>query len=373
MTPINRRQWLRTAGVTGALSMFGGLQGFASVSHEAYDKAVTANGLVRLHSNENPYGPSEYVRQAIVNSFDVAHQYLGDHIDRLCEKIAEREGVTRDHIVLTGGSREGLKLTGLEYTWQGGEIIAADPTYQALLRYAEGFNAHVHRVPLNDQLEHDLEEMEKRINSQTRLVFFCNPANPTGTIVPKDKVKDFCHAVSKRTMLFSDEAYYDYIEEDNYPSMVELVKENYNVIVSRTFSKVYGLAGVRIGYLVARPDIARRLRSARMANTNMLGIHAAEAALEDKAFYKESLQKNREAREVIYATCKELGLKYQPSHTNFVFFQSGMEIREMIGTFRDKGIAIGRPFPPMTDWCRISTGKMEDVQLFCNTLKDVMG
>ncbi len=373
MTHMNRRQWIRTAGLTGALSAIGGLNTYANLSDLDYDAAVTSNGLVRLHSNENPYGPSEYVRKAIVKSFDVAHQYLGDHADRLAQKIADREGVTAEHIVLTGGSREGLKITGLEFTWQGGEIIAGNPTYQALLTYAEGFNAHVHRVALNDRLEHDLEEMEKRINSNTRLVFICNPANPTGTIIPKEKIKDFCLAVSKRTMLFSDEAYYDYIEEDGYPSMVELVKENYNVIVSRTFSKVYGLAGIRIGYLIARPDIARRLRSARAANTNMLGIHAAEAALEDKDFYKFSLQKNRECRSMIYATCEELGLLYQPSHTNFVFFKTGQEIREVITTFKARGIAVGRPFPPMTDWCRISTGKEEDVKLFCSNLKAVMG
>jgi len=231
MTHFNRRQWLRTAGLTGVLSAFGGWKSLEAISPEAYDREVSLNGLLRLHANENPYGPSESVRQAIIQSFDVGHQYLYDHFPKLAQKIAQREGVTPDHIVLTGGSREGLKITGLEYTWQGGEIIAGAPTYQALLSYAENFNAYVHRVPLNDRLEHDLDEMERRINSNTRLVFLCNPGNPTGTIVPKDRIRDWSLAVSKRTMLFSDEAYHDYIEEEDYPSMVELVKENYTILI----------------------------------------------------------------------------------------------------------------------------------------------
>lgn len=145
------------------------------------------------------------------------------------------------------------------------------------------------------------------------------------------------------------------------------------MIVSRTFSKVYGLAGFRMGYLIARPDIARRLRSVTPGGTNIAGIYGALAALDDEAFFRFSLQKTREAKQLIYDTCKELGLTYQPSHTNFVFFKTGREIQGMISAFKDRGIAIGRPFPPMTDWCRISTGKIEDVKQFCDNLREVMG
>src|SRR5690606_2268023 len=151
----------------------------------------------------------------------------------------------------------------------------AEPTYLSLLNYAEEMGGHIHMVPVDDQMGHDLEEMEKRITSKTGLVFVCNPNNPTGTLLPADKMRDFCESISHRTMVFADEAYFDYITEPDYPSMVELVKEGANVIVSRTFSKVYGLAGIRIGYLIARPDIISRLSQATMAGLSVTAAFAA--------------------------------------------------------------------------------------------------
>ncbi|MEM6377639.1 MAG: aminotransferase class I/II-fold pyridoxal phosphate-dependent enzyme, partial [Bacteroidota bacterium] len=137
-------------------------------------------------------------------------------------------------------------------------------------------------------------------------------------------------------------------------------------------SKVYGLAGVRIGYLVARPDIAARLIRNRVAYTNVLALHAAEAAMKDQAFYDFSIQKNATAKQMIYKTLDELGLEYQPSHTNFVFFKSGRPIAELNQQMLEKGVMIGRPFPPLTDWCRISTGTLEEVQRFNEALKQVL-
>ena len=174
-------------------------------------------------------------------------------------------------------------------------------------------------------------------------------------------------------MVFSDEAYYDFIMEPEYPSMVELVKEGMNVIVSKTFSKVYGLAGVRIGYLVARPDIAARLRKNIMAMTNVLAIEAAKVALTDDEFYKFSLLKNQEAKTSLYKTLDDLNLEYIKSHTNFVFFKTGRHISEMIPAMKKEGVIIGRPFPPFYDWCRISTGTEENMAMFDRALKKVLG
>jgi histidinol-phosphate aminotransferase len=227
-------------------------------------------------------------------------------------------------------------------------------------------------VPLNDDLEHDLDEMEKRVSHQTKLVFVCNPNNPTGTIIPADKIRDFCLSLSRRTIVFSDEAYGDFITDKGYPSMVSLVKEGANVIVSRTFSKVYGLAGLRVGYLIARPDIAKRIQPYVMANTNMLAIYAALTALKDQTFYDFSLQKNDEGKDYIYSVLDDLSLKYVKSHTNFVFFHTGRPIQKLVTQMSDKGIQVGRPFPPLNDWCRISTGKMDDLQRFGEALKAVM-
>jgi histidinol-phosphate aminotransferase len=215
--------------------------------------------------------------------------------------------------------------------------------------------------------------MAQKINDKTGLVFLCNPNNPTGTLLEKHALKDFCTSFDGKAMIFSDEAYYDYITEPYYPSMVELVKQDRNIIVSRTFSKVYGMAGLRIGYLIAKPDIATKLKAGVMAMTNTLAIEAAKEALRDDDFYKFSILKNAEAKAQIYKTLDELKLKYIKSHTNFVFFRTGRPIAELNEAMRRENVLIGRPFPPLLKWARISTGTLEQVDLFGKALKKVMG
>ncbi len=370
MKNIDRRQWLKTAGLSGSFTLLGGLSSMAMDLPTS--GKVPLNASAKLNSNENPFGPSKAVRKKITDAFDNACRYPSMVFKPLLEQIAEKEGVSTKHIVVTGGSTEGLKAAGLTYGLEGGEIIAADPTFQSMMTYAENLGAYVHRVPVDAKMGHDLAEMEKRINSKTSLIFICNPNNPTGTLLNKNKLREFCASASKKAMVFSDEAYYDFITDPEYPSMVELVKENMNVIVSKTFSKVYGMAGLRIGYLVARPDIAVRLQKNVMAMTNLLAIEAAKEALVDDEFYKFSVAKNMEAKNAIYKTLNDLGLEYVESHTNFVFFKTGRHITELMPAMEKENVLIGRPFPPFYDWARISTGTMDDMKLFDSALKKVM-
>ncbi len=369
MNAINRRNWLKLTGLAGSAALVTPLRAGQSLSR--YDDHVE-NSVAKLSSNENPFGPSEKVRKALIAGFDDGCRYPFGKVMELMTALAKKEGVARDQIVVTGGSTEGLKATGLTYGVHGGEVVSPDPTYLSLLSYAEQFGAYINRVPLTEDLQHDLDEMEKRVNHQTKLVFVCNPNNPTGTLIPEERIRDFCLSLSKRTIVFSDEAYGDFITEKNYPSMISLVKEGANVIVSRTFSKVYGLAGLRVGYLVARPDIAARIRPNVMANTNMLAIYGALAALNDDDFYAHSLKKNMEAKQFVYGLLDKMGLKYMKSHTNFVFFHTGVPIGGLIEKMADKGVNIGRPFPPLTDWCRISTGTMSDMERFGKALQEVL-
>jgi len=369
MNTTDRRNWLKTVALGGGFTLLGGMQGFARFTDPP---TLLADGPVKLNSNENPFGPSKSVREVIRDNFDLGCRYPFKYLGDLVRDIARKEEVPESCIVVTGGSTEGLKAAGLVYGLAGGEIVAADPTFQALLRYAEYFGGYVHRVPLDDTLTHDLEAMERRITGKTRLVFLCNPNNPSGTLLEPGKLRDFCASVAERAVVFSDEAYYDYITEPDYPSMVELVREDYNVIVSKTFSKVYGLAGMRLGYLIARPDIARRLREALMANTNTLAILAARQALKDTEFYKFSLAQNEKCKAWIYGELDQMGLPYLRSHTNFVFFKSGVPIEELIQKMAAEDVQIGRPFPPLLEWARISTGTFEEVQAFTRALKKVM-
>ncbi len=372
-TQLDRRQWLRTAGLAGAFSLIGGAKALA---HESVPLRIVANNTpktpIRLSSNENPYGPSDKVKQAIIDGFSEACRYPFALSRELTDLIAKKHGVPTDHVVLTAGSTEGLKVAGLTYGLHGGEIVAADPTFLALLDYAEQFGAYIHKVPLDENLAHDIDAMEKRLTGNTRLVFVCNPNNPTGTLLSASKMKSFCENLSKKTVVFADEAYFDYITEPGYPSMVELVKQGLNVIVSRTFSKVYGMAGIRMGYLIARPDIARRMQENSMANASVPAIFAAKAAMQDSEFYKFSLQKNAECLSIMYKALDELKMPYVKSHANFVFFNSGKDVSEMNKIMAAKGIMVGRPFPPLTTWLRVSTGKVEEVEAFVKALKEVV-
>lgn len=369
---INRRQWLKNTSFATGLALFGCLGGIQTLTAEERKKFNPRpfTTPVRLSSNENPYGPSARVQEAVNAIFANGCRYPYKYADELAILLAEKEGVTKDHIVITGGSTEGLKISGITFAANGGEIIAAEPTFLAMMEYAQMWGANVTWVPVDENKGYNLNDIEKKISGKTKMVFLCNPNNPTGTLLPAQTLVDFCTSISKKTTVFSDEAYYDYIEEPNYPSMVELVKNDENIIVSRTFSKVYGLAGMRIGYLIARPDIASKLRDNVVAMSNVYAIEAAKEALKDDEFYQFSLKKTKEAKQLIYNTLDELKLPYVKSHANFVFFQSGKNINELGAVMLAKGVQIGRAFPPFLDWCRISTGTLEEVQLFNAMLKD---
>ncbi|MDF1699050.1 MAG: histidinol-phosphate transaminase [Saprospiraceae bacterium] len=379
---LSRRKWLTYSGLAGIAMATNTslLHAEPTDQIKELEKFSTpplhyapADGIVRLSSNENRYAPSPAIRQAMIDVMDKTYLYSPSHYKGLVNKLAAKEGVPPDHILLVSGSNEGLRLTGLVYGRNGGEIVTGTPTYKALLSYAELFDGKITSVPLDKDLTYDLQALEEKITDKTSLVFFCNPNNPTGTIVNGEDALNFCRKASEKTLVFSDEAYSDYIEEANYPTMVPLIKEGRNVIVSHTFSKVYGMAGVRVGYLIARPDIINMLKPRVMGYVNMMGLAGAEAALDDSEFYKYSLQKNNEAKELIYRVAEELGMRYVPSHTNFVFIETGMDAAELVDKMLEHKVRVGRPFPPLTKWCRVSTGTEEDMNKWADAMRKVFG
>ncbi|MEM8526739.1 MAG: histidinol-phosphate transaminase [Bacteroidota bacterium] len=373
MKNFNRRQWLKAMGLTGVAVASGTMAKATNTPSPSSAKNISEIGQpVRLTSNENPYAPAASVKKAMHDAMDLSFRYPVSHYKVLLEKLAKKEGVPANHILLTSGSNEGLRVVGLTYGLNSGEIIAGIPTYRALLSYAEEIGAYINQVPLNEQLEYDLGEIEKRINTNTKLIFLCNPNNPTGGLLDSEEVKAFCKSACKRTMVFSDEAYYDYVTDKNYPSMVHLVKDGYNVIVSKTFSKVYGFAGVRVGYLIARPDIIQRLRPKVMSYVNMMGVYGAAAALDDQEFYDYSLEMNDKARKHIYSVCDDLKLEYVPSHANFVFIKTGRDVRTFAAQMQEQNVLVGRPFEPLTNWCRVSTSTMEDMAAWERAIRKVI-
>lgn len=364
MKNISRRNWLKLSGLAGTATLMGNSSMHAMPNYLEGAHLNLAEPI-RLSANENPYGPSPKVRQAMTDAFTNVCRYPMGYYEELAGMLAKKHGVTKEHIILTAGSTEGLKIAGIVFGGEGSNIVAADPVFLALQNYSERFGTYIHKVPVTKDMIHDLPAMEQRITQSTRMVYVCNPNNPTSALQPARELEEFCSSVSKRTIVFADEAYFDYIQDANYPSMIKLVKQGKNVIVARTFSKVYGLAGIRIGYLIARPDIISRLGKKSMAGPNVLAIAAAKAALEDEEFYQFSLEQNTVMMKMMTDTLDELQLEYVPSSCNFVFFHTGRPISEVNAAYRKEGILVGRPFPPMDDWCRVSMGTVEQVEKLC--------
>lgn len=370
----SRRNWLKTLTLGGTAGLLLSPRDILSMMPETAPSLLGFSApqtKIRLSSNENPYSPSPLMKQTIQNMDPELCRYPNRNFGQLETLIAEREGVRPEEVVITSGSREGLKAVGMMYSLKGGEIITCLPTYKALLTYAEFIGADIRAIPLTQRLGYNLEGIEAGINNRTKMIFVCNPNNPTGTLLDPDVLKSFCLRNSTRAPIFVDEVYYDYIEEKGYPSMKSLIKDGHDIIIARTFSKIYGLAGARIGYLMAKESIASRIRKSLMSGTNVLGLQLGMTALNDHEFYAYSLRQNAAAKKIIYKALTQAGLSYIPSHANFVFFKTGQDIVTIQKKYDEQGITVGRAFPPYMDWCRISTGTIEEVELFAKATQKV--
>jgi len=371
---MTRRQWLSQSGIA-----LGGaaLASCWSVSHAScVSEQEASHAPLRMMYNENPYGPSETARKAMREAFDEANLYTfssGEAYIKLRSLIAQQVGLTPDHIAVSAGSTEILRAAALITALKGGEVVAPHPTYLSLTRYAETMGVKVHWVPVDENLQFDIPALRKKITKKVKLIYLVNPNNPTGTLTPYDKLRPFCEEVSKEALIFVDEAYHEYVTDPQYRSMVELVREGHNVIVSRTASKIHGLAGLRIGFGIADPKLIRYLRARLTGTNNIIGLHAALASYQDEESQKFCHQKNNEAKEYVYKLFSETGRRYLPSHTNFVFFHTGRPIEEFQDAMEKQGILVGRPFPPYLDWCRLSMTKPEWMGKFGAAFQKVMG
>jgi histidinol-phosphate aminotransferase len=223
----------------------------------------------------------------------------------------------------------------------------------------------VHRIPLDDRLDHDLYQMDARINSATRLVYVCNPNNPTSNLADDKALRDFVSNAAKRAPVIVDEAYIDFVDVPGHKSMVDLVLKGESVVVTRTASKMHGLAGMRVGFAIARPDILKKIGQYVSGDPNVFGLHAANASLQDQEYQAFVKQRNTAGRTMLIDTLTKLGKKVAASQTNFVFFQAGKPVAEMQKYFTAKGFTIGRAFLPYSDWCRVSVGTPEEMTQFC--------
>lgn len=344
----------------------------ASISTDQAALETTPPELkARLLANENPFGPSEKAKKAIIEALDTSYQYPVQAMHQLEQKITAFEGLGKDQVLLSSGS--GPLLVASALLFSKGTIVSATPTYEDLPEHAEAAGGKVIRIPLTAGYQFDLDAMEKAIDSTTSLVYICNPNNPTATVTDTAKLKAFCERVSKKTTVFVDEAYIDYLDDPQNITLIEGVKKGQNIIVARTFSKLYGFAGLRVGYIVAQPEMIKKLSPYTAGPWGISGpsLSAACVAYQDKSYLQDALQKTIASKNFLYNTLKEEGYTYIPSSANFVLFPIKMDGKRFGEEMMKRGVGIRTWKINGQHWCRVSVGKMDEMQAFAKAFKEL--
>ncbi|HPF45939.1 MAG: histidinol-phosphate aminotransferase family protein [Alphaproteobacteria bacterium] len=363
MTKLTRRDWLKgTTAVAGGLVLAKAAQA-QSVTMEGY--VPTPENPIRMSSNENPYGVNRAARNAMNKSYDVAHKYGNSGQRELMELIAGRENISTQNMMITAGSSEILHTLALITGLEGGSILAPNPTFDNnFMKYADRMGINKIRVPVDENMAIDLDAMRKAMTDDVRIIYIVNPNNPTPTILHADELSDFCKEMSKKCYVFVDEAYYEYVDDPNYKTMIPLAVETDNMIVTRTASKIHGFAGVRIGFGFGTTAMLQKIKDKLTGSVSTVSVHGALASYKDTDYQDFVIRKNKESLAILYKLFDKHNLRYIKSNTNFTYFETGMEAKEFGDRMRKYGIQVGRPFEPFTKWCRISTAKPEDMEYF---------
>ena len=346
------------------------LAGPAGALRAADHRAAAGGKPIVLCWNENPYGPSPAARLAVSRAIADGCRYPDDdEVDALEGALAAHEKIDADSIVTGTGSGELLRALGLLYGGDGAEIICAAPTYEELPKYAALRGAALKPVPVDAQLRHDLPAMAGAVTERTRAIYLCNPNNPTGTALPAAAVRAFVAALPEHVVTIVDEAYMDFTVGEDLRSVADLVQGKRRVVVLRTFSKIHGMAGLRFGYAITRPDLAETLEDTRMTTPNIYAVRAARASLDDKAFLADTRRRILASRTRITTELGRLGLKFAEPQGNFVFFDTGMPLERFTSLMQARNILVGRLFPPFATWCRITIGTEPEVASFLTALR----
>jgi len=368
--PLSRRDFARLLGAGAAAVVVRPRFSFAKSTQSAATSLAEA-GIVRLSANENPYGPSPKAFQAITDSFALACRYPDEHNNVLIDKLAKLNGVNHDQVLLGDGSGEILKLCAETFTGpQNGKLVAADPTFEAILNNASANGAEVVKVPLTSSFQHDLPKM--RDSAKAGLIYVCNPNNPTASITLKTELRDFIATAPSQTMILVDEAYFHYADSPDYESVIALVKDHPNLIVSRTFSKIYGMAGLRCGYCVAHKEPIDRLRRNQMWDSvNCMALAAAIASLDDLDHVPNGQRLNREAKTFVTSELDKMGYEQIPSQANFIMFDCKRPVVPLIQAMKERKVQVGRLFPSLPNHMRLTIGKKTEMESFVSAFKQV--
>jgi histidinol-phosphate aminotransferase len=356
----SRRSFLRTlgAGAAAGTAVQWPFSGLASGSGFEPTRPAQPDGAIHLNNNENVYGPSEKTVDAIRAAVGTANRYPFRSCDELTERIAGFHGVKPEQVILGCGSTEILRVTAQAFLGGGKTLLQTSPTFEAIEHYAQSTGAEVLSLPLTHQYGHDLQGMLERANASATLVYICNPNNPTATLTPRKDLEDFIAKLPPTTFVLIDEAYHHYAGVSAmYASFLDRPVHDERVIVSRTFSKVYGMSGLRLGYGIASPETAQRIRPfSTRDNANGIVARAAMTALDDQEAVKEFVRRNDDDRQEFYNQCHARMLRPIDSHANFVMMDTHRPAKQIIEHFRQHNVLIGRRFPAMDSHIRVSLG-----------------
>jgi len=326
---------------------------------------------VRLSANENPYGPSPTALAAMHEALGTGYRYPDEATDELINTIAKLNNVPADQVILGDGSSEILKLAAAAFCSPTRKLVQADPTFEAMGAYARTAGAEVVKVPLTASWAHDLAKMAAVPNAGA--IYICNPNNPTASITGKLVVRSFLETVPQDTVVLVDEAYFHYADSADYESVIPFVQMRPNLIVARTFSKIYAMAGIRCGYGIAQRSLVQRMDQQKAWDSmNAVALAGGRASLIDTKHVVDGRKRNSDTRERVVDSLRSAGYEVVPSQANFFMVDLKRSVKPVIVGMRDRGVHVGRLFPAMPQHLRVTVGTPEEMQAFLSAFKTVM-
>ena len=368
MSESNRRHWLKQIGLSVAGIGLSNLNAISSPT-DLLAKDSANNLPIRLSSNENPYGPSPLARAAMIENVNISNRYNWELSTELIKAVAKKNNISTSNILLGAGSTEILDLVTRLSSSKNGSFLIADPSYSYWTEAAEKLGLKKITVSLTKSKQLDLGAMLSAIQSDTRLIYICNPNNPTGSMADRVELVKFIKKASKKAIILIDEAYIDYTNQE---SLSAIAIENKNLIIAKTFSKIYGLAGARVGYAIANSktiDQLSELKSWASGSISVASTAAALAALNDEKFVLEALSLNKNARQFTIENLKKLNLVCIPSNTNFIYFSLNNYKKDFFEQLKNNNIIGTKIYEEQGKWTRITVGTMEEMQKFISAIQ----
>lgn len=382
MQKISRREWLSgstaimgTATIAALTAPQKSLSAPKMIEMPEPDDHVV--DILAMGGNENPYGPSDKAKQAILTAFHELSRYNFALPQELKVVVGGIHNISPDHIEIGAGSNEILRSVALIAAQNKQAVLAADPTFYSLYRHSQDHGSNTIFATVKEDMILSLDAMRRAMTNDVKVIYICNPDNPIPSIIGKNELREFCIEMSKRAIVIIDEAYAEFCENPDFGSMIDLVQDGHNnIIVTKTASKIYGLAGLRVGFAFAHPDLIKTIMLHKTSSSRMSGgvaMHAAIAAYKDSDYLDFMRKNTRASLKIAYDMFEEMNIPYIKSNTNFTLFDAGIATAEVGQRMLKHNIKVGRPFPPLKTWVRLSMVRTEQMPRFVEAYKKEFG